>query len=60
MCACANNNWKCVNSECLRVIMILNALTYILEFSRKGNIIKENIYDGVLSNVVANCWLQLY
>ena len=27
--------------------MLLNALAYILEFSRKKNMIKENIYDGV-------------
>ena len=45
MCTCANNYWKCVNSKCLHVIMLLNALAYILEFSRKRNIIKEKIYD---------------
>ena len=47
MYACANNYWKCVSSKCLRVIMLLNTLAYILEFSRKRNIMKENIYEGV-------------
>ena len=47
MCTCANNYWKYVNSKCLLVIMLLNASAYILEFSRKRNIIKENIYDAV-------------
>ena len=47
MCACANSYWKCANSKCLRVIMLLYALAYILVFSRKRNIIKENIYGGV-------------
>ena len=47
MHTCANNYWKYVNSNCLHVIMLLNAYAYILEFSRKRNIIKENIYDGV-------------
>ena len=47
MFACANNYWKCVNSKCLLVIMLLNASEYSLEFSRKRNIIKENIYDVV-------------
>ena len=31
----------------LHVIMLLYALAYILESSRKRNIIQENIYDGV-------------
>ena len=47
MCPCANNYWKSVSSKCLRVIMLLYASTYILGYSRKKNIIKENIYDGV-------------
>ena len=38
MCACTNNYRKCVNSK---------YLAYILEFSKKRTIIKENIYDGV-------------
>ena len=47
MCACANDCWKCVNSKCLRVIMLLYASAYILESSKKKNVIKENIYDEV-------------
>ena len=47
MCACADNYWKCVNNKRLRVIMLFYASTYISEFSRKRNIIKENIYDAV-------------
>ena len=47
MCACANNYCKCVNSKCLRVIMLLFASVYILQSSRRRNLIKKNIYDGV-------------
>ena len=47
MYACANNYWKCVNSKCLRGIVLLYASAYILESSRKRNVIKEKIYDGV-------------
>ena len=38
ICACANNYWKSVNGK---------YLAYILEYSKKRNIIKGNIYDGV-------------
>ena len=37
--ACDNNYGKCVNSKCLRVIMLLYASACILEFSKKRNII---------------------
>ena len=47
MFVCSDNYWKRVNINCLPVIMLLNASAYILEFSRKINIIKENICDGV-------------
>ena len=47
MCVCANSYWKCVNGKCLPVIMLSNTSAFILEFSRKKNVIKENIYDGV-------------
>ena len=47
MCACANNYWKRGNSKYLCEIMPLNASAYILEFSRKRKIIKENMYDRV-------------
>ena len=46
MRACANRYWKYVNSKCLRVIILLYASAYILEFSRKRNVIKKNLYDG--------------
>ena len=56
MCPCANNYWKSVSSKCLRVIMLLYASTYILEYSRKKNIIKENIYDEVgMLSLIAEC-----
>ena len=38
ICAFANNYSKCVKSK---------YSAYFLEFSRKRNTIKENIYDGV-------------
>ena len=40
--------------------MLLYTSAYILEFSRKRNKIKENIYDGYVFDVVANCWVQFY
>ena len=48
MCTFANNYSNCVNSKCFRVIMLLVAAAYILEYSRKRNVIKRNIYDGLL------------
>ena len=40
MCACTNSYWKYVNRKCLHVIKLLYALAYILESSRKKNIIQ--------------------
>ena len=58
ICTFVYNYWKCVNSKSLRVIMLLYASAYILEFSRKRNIIKTSMMRCVF-NVVANCRVQV-